>query len=611
MSEKSTEVPDSASRAVAIFHNPISAWVILMLGFGFTGFAWYLSSSLAQESLETRFDFRTQEITKAVKDRMIVYEQVLWGGVGLFNASDDVSRENFKRYVASLEIDQHWPGIQGIGFSVPVSAQDKESHIATIRAEGFPDYTIKPTAERDEYSAIVFLEPFDWRNKRAFGFDMWSNAMRREAMTRARDTGVAATSGVITLVQETSENVQRGFLTYVPLYKRGLPTSNSQERRDAFLGWVYSPFRMGDLMNGVVGTTVGSISFQIFDGDGSDPETMLYDSDPTTQADPESNLLMKTTRISLQGRDWTVRFAAAPSFASGWESTQPTAVAIGGLLVDLLLFYVITALAFLQRRARSIAGEMNAELREAHEQLKKSQAHLIQNAKLAGLGEMGACIAHELRQPLTGIGGLASAVKSKLTDVHPESVKHLAFIERLVEQMAQLLSNIRTFSREAGHNPEPTKAGEPLAQAVALVGVQLKELGIGLEEQVDLLLEEQTILGDPVTLQQVFVNLLGNARDAIVESQNENKLVRVGMECGKEQVVFTVEDSGNGISDEAQEKLFDAFFTTKAVGDGTGLGLALSESIVQEHGGTITHEASPDLGGAKFKVSLPLEYSAS
>ena len=96
---------------------------------------------------------------------------------------------------------------------MPVRAEDKAAHIESIRNDGFPEYTINPPGERDEYSAIIYLEPFDWRNKRAFGYDMWSNEMRHNAMARARDTGQAATSGIITLVQETKQDVQRGFLT--------------------------------------------------------------------------------------------------------------------------------------------------------------------------------------------------------------------------------------------------------------------------------------------------------------------------------------------------------------------------------------------------------------
>jgi len=82
---------------------------------------------------------------------------------------------------------------------------------------------------------------------------MWSNEMRRNAMARVRDTGEASTSGIITLVQETSIDVQRGFLTYLPLYRNGMPVDTVDQRREAIVGWVYSPFRMGDLMKGILG----------------------------------------------------------------------------------------------------------------------------------------------------------------------------------------------------------------------------------------------------------------------------------------------------------------------------------------------------------------------
>ena len=235
-------------------HNAYTAWIVLLFGFIFTWAAWYTSDQFVQANARERFENRANEISSAIYARMLEYEQVLRGGVAFFNAAGNVDRKKFRSYVTALSIEKNWPGIQGIGFSIPVAAPDKSKHIEDIRREGFPGYTIKPDGDRDEYSAIIYLEPFDWRNQRAFGFDMWSNAMRRQAMMRARDTGEASTSGIITLVQETKDDVQKGFLTYLPLYKNDLPLSTVEQRRSAFIGWVYAPFRMGNLMAGILGS---------------------------------------------------------------------------------------------------------------------------------------------------------------------------------------------------------------------------------------------------------------------------------------------------------------------------------------------------------------------
>ena len=183
---------------------------------------------------------------------MDIYEQVLTSGVAFFDSKGDVSREDWQVFIKGLNIEKNWPGIQGFGYSIPVPADQLQAHTELIRAEGFPDFSVKPPGERPFYTSIIYLEPFDWRNKRAFGYDMWSNDMRRAAMSRAQDTGNATLSGIITLVQETDKDVQKGFLFYLPVYHRGSDLQTLEARQKALRGWVYAPFRTKDLMDGIL-----------------------------------------------------------------------------------------------------------------------------------------------------------------------------------------------------------------------------------------------------------------------------------------------------------------------------------------------------------------------
>jgi PAS domain S-box-containing protein len=358
-------------RYLNIFHNPITAWIILIISLVLTVGAYFLSASFVQKRVEDRFSFRTIEIESAIKDRLGIYEQALWGGVGLMNSSQSVSRQEWAKYVETLKINQHWPGIQGIGFSIPVQPAEKQAHIRNIRSEGFPEYLIKPEGTRDLYSAIIYLEPFDWRNQRAFGYDMWSNKMRRRAMTYARDEGVAATSGIITLVQETKEDIQRGFLMYLPVYQTKTIPKTLQEKREQFEGWVYAPFRAGDLMRGIAGTEDLNIEFEIFDGETMSQEALLFDSNSElhlNRSQPNQGL-QKTVSITLQGRLWTLYFSTHEPFLENSEMNQPRFVGLAGGFVDLLLFYVIYSLYFINRRAENIAKEMTQESRNANDEL--------------------------------------------------------------------------------------------------------------------------------------------------------------------------------------------------------------------------------------------------
>lgn len=200
---------------------------------------WMWSNAVgdATRAARERFDFKVGEARFAIDQRLLAYEHVLRGAVGLFAASDEVRRDEWRTYVRQLDIDKYYPGIQGIGFSLRIPPGRKAGHLAAIRAEGFPNYSIRP--ERPEYTSIVFLEPFDWRNQRAFGYDMFSEPVRRLAMERARDAGLPSVSGKVTLVQETEKGVQYGFLMYLPVYSGGEIPPTMAERRTALLGYVY------------------------------------------------------------------------------------------------------------------------------------------------------------------------------------------------------------------------------------------------------------------------------------------------------------------------------------------------------------------------------------
>ncbi|MFT5432469.1 MAG: PAS domain S-box-containing protein, partial [Myxococcota bacterium] len=361
----------------SIVSNRKTAGLALLFGLAATLAVTYLSYHFVAGKTERVFDERTQEITEAIQTRMLLYEQVLWGGVGFLTANGgNLDRKMWHDYVAGLKLTDNWPGLQGMGVAIPVSPAEKEAHVESIRAEGFPEYTIKPSGRRDEYSAIVFLEPFDWRNKRAFGYDMWSNEMRRKAMTRARDTAEASTSGIITLVQETEKDVQRGFLTYVPVYNPRMPQATVEERRAAFLGWVYSPFRMGDLMNRTLGSLQAHVNYRIYDSGEQTEETLLF-AKGSAPADSDSTLFgnMRSTKtVELQGRQWTLEFDAQRGRVRGAIGYLPWFVGCSGLVLSLLMFYIIRTLSQTSQRAEEIAAVKTIDLQESEALVKEALA---------------------------------------------------------------------------------------------------------------------------------------------------------------------------------------------------------------------------------------------
>lgn len=229
--------------------------------------AWRAARRTEQQERAADFQFRVRDAAARIEAHMTGYEQALRGAQGLFAASKDVTRDEFRAYVDALAVNVQYPGIQGIGFGQAIRPGERAAHVAAIRAEGFPDYDVRPPGERDPLTAIIYLEPFRDRNLRAFGFDMYSEAVRRAAMTRARDTGRVAVTGKVKLLQETDHDVQAGFLMYLPVYRAGAPISTVEERRGALRGWVYAPFRANDFMAGVLGERAVDLDVEILDAE--------------------------------------------------------------------------------------------------------------------------------------------------------------------------------------------------------------------------------------------------------------------------------------------------------------------------------------------------------
>ncbi|MFV1923037.1 MAG: CHASE domain-containing protein [Methylotenera sp.] len=305
------------------------------------------------------FDFRVREAINLIENRMQTYEQVLLGTAGLFKSSKKVERNEFKEYVETLNLAKNYPGIQGVGFSLIIYPEDKNQHTKAIRSEGFPSYTIWPDGSRDIYTSIIYLEPFSDRNLRAFGYDMFSESVRHLAMQKAIDTGKTHLSGKIKLVQETGEKDQAGFLMYLPIYENSPNIETQMERRDKIIGWVYSPFRMNDLMEGLFGEYAEDLDIHIYDGEAQTDKSLMYDSDGSYIIPNEQS---KTINLEIANHPWTVQIHPLPSMNLRVDNTNPHLILAIGAIISVLLSLLIWFLVTGRERAINIATQMNADL---------------------------------------------------------------------------------------------------------------------------------------------------------------------------------------------------------------------------------------------------------
>ena len=349
--------------------RPLTAWLLFAVSLVVTLFAWQLSDQHVRERSADRFALRTAQLQERIADRLLEYEQALRGGIGLFASSKTVSRDEWHTYVKNCEIDRYFPGLQCMGYAVAVAADSIPEHELKIRAEGFSEYYLHPIGDREKYTSIVFVEPFDWRNKRAIGYDMYSEPIRRRAMDRAIDTGQPAVSGKVTLVQETKNEPQNGFLYYLPFYRHGADLKTKQDRREAHEGFVFAAFRANDLMQQIIRQQEDSICFAVYDAESTAPESLLFDShpQPASRSDKSANQLSVDLPLDLRGRRWTIHFETLDGFIPASDHLQSHTVAVGGIVVDLLLFFAIGSIGKQKRRALTLARQMTEDMRESEE----------------------------------------------------------------------------------------------------------------------------------------------------------------------------------------------------------------------------------------------------
>jgi signal transduction histidine kinase/CheY-like chemotaxis protein len=534
------------------------------------------------EKEEMKFQNSAQQVILLVQQRLDAYKQVLLGGAGLFYSSKEVTRGMWKRYIDIQKIEKTFPGIQGVGYTQFVKSSELEKHEKEIRDSGFPEYQIKPVGKRNFYTSIIYLEPFDERNRRAFGYDMYSEETRRVAMRRAIKSGEPSLTGKVRLLQENSIDEQAGFLMYVPIYKDDL----------SIQGFVYAPFRAKNFMNGITGKKYQDIHYKLYDGDEVLEERLLFNTDMKNEHCNSYFSAIKT--IEVGGNKWTFYFDShhEPSFSFIYFF-------ISGTVLSLLLFLV----SFLLVRQHIVSEKSNSELKRA-----KNLAERANRAK----SDFVANMSHEIRTPLNGIIGLTNIVLK--TELGEKQKSYLSKVKTSSKALLNIINDILDYSKmEAGKlqiEHRSFSLSELFENVNDLFEYKASEKDLRFELKIDPSIPE-TLFGDNLRIVQVLNNLVGNAIK-FTDYGFVSVSAKVLEKSEKVSLLFSVEDSGIGIDKNLQDRLFQPFsqvdISNSRKYGGTGLGLMISKNIVELMNGTMWLESENGVG-SRFFFQVALEFS--
>jgi len=572
------------------------AWepaVMLGLSLLLTVLGWWLLAHQVDRLAEARFRGMVRDLSDTVNARLNAYEQLLRGGVAFLDASGDVTRAEWRTYVGGLRVDLHSPGIQGIGFAVHVPPDRLAAHEAAVRAEGFPDYAVTPPGPRDAYFPILYLEPFSGRNLRAFGYDMHAEPTRRTAMDRARDEGRPVATAKVTLVQETRENVQAGFLIYLPVYDWKRPLATVAERRAAIRGFVYSPFRMNDLMDSLLtGSLREHLHVLLYDGTAPTAETLMFDS----TGEPGGRQHAATT-INVFGRPWRMEIAATAAFEATVDRHMPLIALAAGLVISVLIGAVTRALLAERRQAAALRHSYAAVARAS------AEAEHANAAKSRFL----AAASHDLRQPLQTLG-----IYLHLIGEHPAA----SGMRRLVDgardgfdaaqRMLNALMDIAALESGAAH---PQVRPVDLPMFLARLGGELRTEAEAKGLTLRIRLRAATVNTDPTMLERVVRNLLHNAL-----KYTRSGTILLSCRTCRGGAVIKVQDTGPGIPRDRLHLIFEDFYQVgnpeRDRSKGLGLGLATVARLTRLLGYRV-RVLSRVGRGTVFLVELPASARAA
>jgi two-component system, NtrC family, sensor kinase len=307
---------------------------------------------------------------------------------------------------------------------------------------------------------------------------------------------------------------------------------------------------------------------------------------------PIQRLVQATERIASGDLDHAVE-------VHGNDELAELARSFNRMVIDLRRYH--EEVENYSRTLEEKVQERTFDLEEANKTLRDTQAQLIQASKMAAMGQFGAGVAHELNQPLAGISGYTDLLLLKL-DPDSAEYRYAKKIEDQCTRMTKIVGNLRTFARQSKFEYAETDVNQPIDDALMLLGEQLRSHNIRLRRELASGLPK--VLGDANQLEQVFLNLITNAKDAM-ESKGGGTLTLISRASETANFVeVLVGDTGMGMDSSTMADIFNPFFTTKDVGKGTGLGLSISLGILEDHGGRIdVHSEKGE--GTVFRISLP------
>lgn len=340
---------------------PTAAILALLLPLGLTFYAWKASHYFIFDKNRTVFANLVSDNKRALFHQLDSYNEGLLGGMGFFKGSQSVTAVEWQAYVKALNLYRHFPGILGIGYIENVAPENIDVFLDNARSEQ-AGFQIRPKTNGLPNYIITYIEPRS-NNEQAVGLNIAFENHRFSAAVLSMESGQPAITRKISLVQDTKND--NGFLLLHPMYKGDTANDTPASRRANLMGWIYAPFKAQSFLHNLTESQGQDFRFQVFDGDHTDDESLIYDShnSPSLATQPTPDYQVKRSFDVFQQR-WTLRWTSTSRFESSIKSNEPLIILTFGLMFSGLFAYLLFQYAQRTQIVNAIVNQKTKELAE-------------------------------------------------------------------------------------------------------------------------------------------------------------------------------------------------------------------------------------------------------
>ena len=549
--------------------------------------ALYANSVTSQTAKEYESSLGRQATaaTNNIESKIQDYNNLLIAATALFEQKPELNQADWQKYYTDIEASQRFPAVIGIGYTERVDRDSIGAIEQRQHESGLVDFTYRADKDTtvDPYTTITYLAPDNTANRKAMGYDMYSQADRRLAMEEARDKATFVMSKPVSLVQDNGENtIKPGVLIYYPRYSgEGVPAT-VEERRNRLLGYVYIVSKPDIFISKYLANSEAlniSSSLLVYDKEAADK--FLYKS--TNYDESRTNAKFLTREVELDSRRWVAKIEGdykGPAILSNPWVMLALGSIFGGIL-SAIVFYV------LEKRLSKVEEKYENEVQRSKD-------------------ELLALASHQLRTPASGvkqyIGMLTAGIAGELTPMQ-KSIAEKAFDTN--ERQLQIINELLYVSKiDAGQlliEPRTVDVTSTIQRAVDDLAdsASQKEIAIVFRNKkpVDIIADSRYVL-------MIIENLVSNA----IKYSYPSSTIRVSMKVTETKVFVHVKDTGVGIPADKYEQVFGKFNRIdnplSYSEGGSGLGLFLARQLARAHGGDITLESKLEKGST-FTLTLP------